>query len=108
MPTIHTHTSNGEKLNERDYVSITTPRIRKNTKTICSKSKFFSEPVKYRVTEDSIIFEKVGLGYIGATIFASITNSGWRTFAILCENEVNGRFNFDEDSNEDKVIIYFK
>ena len=75
---------------------------------IQSKSIFFSTPIKYKVTENEIIFEKPTPMYNGDTIKPQKGKSGWWSFQIVAENVPMKKFDFDEDSTNECVIICYK
>ena len=81
---------------------------RLHIKQIQSKSNFFSTPIKYKVTENEIIFEKPTPMYNGNTVKPHKTKSGWWSFQIVAENVPMKKFDFDEDSTDECVIIYYR
>jgi hypothetical protein len=81
---------------------------RPHIKQIQSKSNFFSTPIKYKVTENEIIFEKPTPMYNGNTVKPQKMKSGWWSFQIVAENVPMKKFDFDEDSTNECVIIYYR
>lgn len=63
------------------------------------------EPIIVNETDDSIIFSKPTLDYIGNVY---TPQKSWNSvkFNIPADIEVHKRFYFDEDSTEDEMIIY--
>ena len=82
--------------------------VRTHIKNIRTKSDFFSSAIKYKVTDDSIIFEKPTTMYNGETIKPKKGKSGWWTFQIEAEDISMKRYDFEEESNEDYVIVYYR
>jgi hypothetical protein len=81
---------------------------RPHIKQIQSKSIFFSTEIKYKVTENEIIFEKPTPMYNGNTVKPQKMKSGWWSFQIVAENVPMKKFDFDEDSTDECVIIYYR
>jgi hypothetical protein len=81
---------------------------RQHIKQIQSKSNFFNSRIKYKVTESEIIFEKTTPMYNGNTVKPQKRKSGWWSFQIVAENVPMKKFNFDEDSTDECVIIYYR
>jgi len=76
-----------------------------NRKNISTKSKFFNEFI-YKIYADRIEFSKPSLDTKGKIIKPSITDELWYQFNIELDIPI-GRYPFDEESNQDKIIIYF-
>jgi hypothetical protein len=81
---------------------------RPHIKQIRSKSNFFNSPIKYKVTETEIIFEKPTPMYNGDTIKPQKGRSGWYLFQIVAENVPVKKFDFHDDSTNECVIICYK
>ena len=81
---------------------------RPHIKQIQSKSFFFNSPIKYKVTDSEIIFEKPTSMYNGSTVIPHKLKNGWYTFLIVAENVPMKKFDFDEDSTNECVIIYYR
>lgn len=92
---------------EKDKISIINTD-RPHIKAVSSKSNFFNTEIKYKVTENEIIFEKTTQMYNGKTIKPQKGKSGWWYFRIVAENVPNKKFDFDEDSTSERVIIYYQ
>lgn len=92
---------------KREFLSVQNTN-RAHIKQIQSKSKFFSEPIKYKVTESEIIFEKPTPMYNGRTVKPQKMQSGWWSFQIVAEDVPMNKFAFDEDSNNECVIICYR
>ena len=81
---------------------------RPHIKQIRSKSNFFIDPISYKVTDEEIIFTKPTQMYNGKTIKPQKGNSGWWHFQIVAEEVPMKKFDFDDESTEDCVRIYYR
>lgn len=82
--------------------------VRTHIKNIRSKSSFFESEIKYKVTDDCIIFEKPTSMYNGETIKPKKDKIGWWRFQIEAEDISMKRYDFEDESNEDSVIVYYR
>jgi len=93
--------------NDDNYIYID-DTVRTRIKIIRSKSDFFSSVIKYKVTDDCIIFEKPTSMYNGETIKPKKDKSGWWRFQIEAEEVPMKKYDFEDESNEDSVIVYYR
>ena len=82
--------------------------VRTHIKNIRSKSNFFESEIKYKVTDDCIIFEKPTSMYNGETIKPKKSKNGWWLFQIEAEEIPMKKFDFEDESTEDCVIVYYR
>lgn len=82
--------------------------IRTHIKNIRTKSDFFSSAIKYKVTDDCITFEKPTTMYNGETIKPKKSKNGWWLFQIEAEEVPMKKYDFEDESTEDCVIVYFR
>jgi len=83
---------------------------RGNYKIISVKTNNFfkkDENIIYKVYDDRIEFTKPFLDYNSKTVKISLIHSGWLVFNITCEKLSDGTHEISDESNEDKVIVYF-
>ena len=82
--------------------------VRTYIKNIRSKSNFFNSEIKYQVTADCIIFEKPTSMYNGETIKPKKSKNGWWLFQIEAEEVPMKKYDFEDESTEDCVIVYYR
>lgn len=93
-------------MNVTGTISVTnTPR--KHIKSIRTKAAFFKESFIYKVQDGCLVFRKPTLGYIGK-LHTPQCNNTTCYFQIVCDDLPIGTFEFDEESTEDCVMIYYK
>lgn len=82
--------------------------VRTHIKNVRSKSNFFDSEIKYQVTDDCIIFEKPTSMYNGETIKPKKSKNGWWLFQIEAEEVPMKKYDFEDESTEDCVIVYYR
>jgi len=82
--------------------------VRTHVKNISSKSSFFDSPIKCKVVDDCVIFERTTPMFEGKTIKPKKDKSGWWRFQIIGDGIPNGKLDFEDESNEDSVIVYYR
>ena len=75
--------------------------------SVHTKNSFFSEPVIVRLRENCIIFTKPTIDYQGKTHKFTFDKISQYLRTQLKIDVKLGTYEFDEESNEDKMIIYF-
>jgi hypothetical protein len=73
---------------------------------IYSRSSFFNGYVLIKDDGESIVFRKPSIDYQGKVYSFSKNTSGY--YNSILANIPIGRYEFDEDSTEDELIIYYK
>jgi hypothetical protein len=94
-----------QEVEKFNYITINKGPQR-GTVMLSSKDSFFNNDMVYRIELDHIIFKRCDSTYVGKTIKPYIRNTGWRGFMINGEIPI-GKYYFSEESDEDKVIVYF-
>ena len=69
-------------------------------------SPFFEGRFRYRLFEDCLVLERVGIDYLGKSIKATIVKQRY-VFTMIETSVPLGEFEIDEESTEDRIVIYF-
>ena len=82
---------------------------RGNQRQILSKSKWFNPKSDYVVKDNGeyLTISRPDLDYRSKTYKAIKLGSGWIRLNILSEMPI-GTFDFDEDSTEDELVVYYR
>jgi len=85
--------------------------IRPTYRNITSKSTFFSEPIVYDVKDGCIYFKRANLWDTNKVLYPYQDKKNKHfhiSIPVGYEDVYLGKYNFEDDSNEDCVIIYYK
>lgn len=73
-----------------------------------SKDPFFhNKELIYRVFDDRIEFEVPTQMFNGRTIKTSTIRGEWRHISVRCDELEYRRYDFAEESTDEKVVIYY-
>lgn len=102
-----------ERLEYRDYMTVTSKHHNIAIKDIMVKHLFFKDPFSVHIFDDRIEFRKASLDYKGK-VYNSLkqgygkTNSGWFRLTFQSYELESGEYCFSDESNDEAIIIYFK
>ena len=95
--------------NKYDYVNVSrTAKL--NVLRMCSKSEFFNEPIVYEIKDGCIFLRHATIDDNRFKVSPTIDGSNWYHFGIMNHKEdiEPKKYYFEEDSDEDCVILYYE
>ncbi len=93
-------------ISNENGVHITRRQDRWDSCYVRSAHPFFSKPVVVKVSPDKMMFTYPTIDYRGKTISPNLQNTSQYLMGVPHELPL-GKFEFDEESTEDCLIVYF-
>lgn len=81
---------------------------RQYNKQITSKSSFFKDEIKYKITNDSIYFMRIGLDDKVRILKPTMDKNKYYHFHITIDEIEEKKYYFEDDSTEDCIRIYYR
>ena len=101
----------GRHETDPNHINICQDKQKTNKFILSTKNDFFkNKELVVKIDDESIVFKIPTLDWVGR-IHRTVKHNngrGWRNLCLCDERLITGRFEIDEDSNEDQLVIYYR